>query len=408
MQGGKGVKFALWFRGRVEILGSHKSVAVGAVSRYGLGMTQTDPFELFFAVPPGLETALCNEARDKGFDNPQAVPGGVVTQGDWSDVWRANLVMRGASRVLVRIGSFRVFHLAQLDKRARKFPWAETLRPDIPLRVDVTCRRSKVYHAKAASERIERALSEELGAKIDPKAALCVKIRIEDDLCTISIDTSGEALHKRGHKEAVGKAPMRETMAALFLRQSGYTGQEPVMDPMCGSGTFVLEAAEIAAGLNPGRSRHFAFEDLASFDAVAWEQVRSETQVLTPKHQFYGSDRNPGAIEMSQANAIRAGVGDYCTFHHHAISDMTRPDGPPGLVIVNPPYGARIGNKKLLYALYGSFGQVLKERFTGWRAAIITSDTGLAKATGLPFLPLEQPVAHGGIKVRLFQTAPLR
>ncbi|UWQ93165.1 class I SAM-dependent RNA methyltransferase [Aliisedimentitalea scapharcae] len=371
-------------------------------------MTQTDPFEIFFAVPPGLETALCDEARDKGFAAPQAVPGGVVTRGDWSEVWRANLVMRGASRVLVRIGSFRVFHLAQLDKRARKFPWADTLRPDVPLRVDVTCRRSKVYHAKAAAERIERALIEELGATIDPKAAMCLKIRIEDDLCTISIDTSGESLHKRGHKEAVGKAPMRETMAALFLRQAGYTGQEPVIDPMCGSGTFVLEAAEIAVGLNPGRSRAFAFEKLASFDRQVWDQMRDAAPLSPCEHRFYGSDRNPGAIEMSQANAGRAGVSQWTEFHHRAVSDLVRPEGPAGLVIANPPYGARIGNKKLLYALYGAFGQTLKERFSGWRAAIITSDTGLARATGLPFLPLEQPVAHGGLKVRLFQTPRLR
>ena len=371
-------------------------------------MTQTDPFELFFAVPPGLESALCDEARENGFANPQAVPGGVVTRGDWPEVWRANLVLRGASRVLVRIGSFRVFHLAQLDKRARKFPWADTLLPNIPLRVDVTCRQSKVYHAKAASERIERALTEELGATIDPKAAMCLKIRIEDDLCTISIDTSGEPLHKRGHKEAVGKAPMRETMAAMFLRQAGYKGQEPVVDPMCGSGTFVLEAAEIAAGLNPGRSRHFAFENLASFDSAAWEQMRNAAQTRAPEHRFFGSDRNPGAIEMSQANAERAGVAEWTAFQHRAVSDLVRPEGPPGLVIANPPYGARIGNKKLLYALYGAFGQTLKARFKGWRTAIITSDTGLARATGLPFLPLEPPVAHGGLKVRLFQTPPLR
>ena len=370
-------------------------------------MTQTDPFEIFLVVQPGLEQVLAEEARALGFAKPKPVPGGVETSGNWAEVWRANLQLRGVTRVLVRIGSFRVFHLAQLDKRARKFPWAETLRKDVPLRVEVTCKKSKIYHAKAAAQRVEKALAEELGAPLDPKAELCVRVRIEDDLCTISVDSSGEMLHKRGHKAAVGKAPMRESMAALFLRQAGYAGQEPVVDPMCGSGTFVIEAAEIAAGLHPGRSRSFAFENLASFDAKAWEEMRAGGVAQSTDLRFYGSDRNTGAIDMSRANAERSGVADLTQFTPHAVSDLQRPDGPPGLVIVNPPYGGRIGNKKLLYALYASFGTVLKERFTGWRAAIITTEAGLAKATNLPLLPPGPPVAHGGLKVRLFQTGRL-
>ena len=385
----------------------HKPVSPRANALYAGGMTQSDPFEIFLVVQPGLEQVLADEARALGFASPKPVPGGVETRGDWGEVWRANLQLRGATRVLVRIGSFRVFHLAQLDKRARKFPWAETLRKDVPLRVEVTCRKSKIYHAKAAAQRVEKALAEELGAPLDPKAELCVRVRIEDDLCTISLDTSGEMLHKRGHKAAVGKAPMRESMAALFLRQAGYTGQEPVVDPMCGSGTFVIEAAEIAAGLHPGRSRSFAFENLASFDANAWEEMRAGGTALSTDLRFYGSDRNTGAIDMSRSNAERSGVADLTCFTAHAVSDLQRPEGPPGLVIVNPPYGGRIGNKKLLYALYASFGAVLKERFSGWRAGIITTEAGLAKATNLPLLPPGPPVAHGGLKVRLFQTDPL-
>ncbi|MBE1284048.1 MAG: class I SAM-dependent RNA methyltransferase [Rhodobacteraceae bacterium] len=372
-------------------------------------MSTPDTFELFFTGTPGLEEVLRDEARDHGFPDPRVIPGGVVTRGDWDAVWRANLVLRGATRVLVRIGSFRVFHLAQLDKRARKFPWAESLRPDVPLRVEVTCRKSKIYHAKAAAQRFERALSEELGAQIDPKAALCLKIRIEDDLCTISIDTSGESLHKRGHKAAVGKAPMRETLAALFLRQAGYVPGEPVIDPMCGSGTFVLEAAEITAGLNPGRSRDFAFEQLASFDADRWQAMRAKAPERATEAQgvYQGSDRNAGAIEMAKANAERADVADLVSFAQCAVSDLQRPEGPAGLVISNPPYGARIGNKKLLYALYGAFGQTLRDQFSGWRVAFVTSENGLAHATGLPGLKSGPPIPHGGLKIRLFQTGPL-
>lgn len=367
-------------------------------------------FDIFLAGQPGLEPLLAQEARDHGFADPQPTAGGVTTRGPWSEVWRANLTLRGAARVLVRIGSFRAFHLAQLDKRARKFDWAAFLRPDIPVRVEVTCRTSKIYHDRAARQRVERAITETLGAPIQPEAAIRVLVRIEDDLVTLSLDTSGEPLHRRGHKEAVGKAPMRETLAALFLRDCGYDGQEPVLDPMCGSGTFLLEAAEIAAGLKPGRSRDFAFEHFAGFDAAAWSAMtQSAPEIIpetTPQIRFYGSDRDDGAIRGASANAKRAGVSEWCQFTRAPVGEVQRPDGPPGLVIVNPPYGARIGNRKLLFSLYGSFGQIMRERFAGWRVGLVTSDGGLAKACDLPFTS-GPPVSFGGPKVKLYKTGAL-
>lgn len=364
-------------------------------------------FEIFATTTPGLETALFDEVVRLGFEGAQVVPGGVTFAGGWPDVWRANLWLRSAGRVLARVGSFRAFHLAQLDKRARKFDWAAFLRPDVPVRVEVTCRKSKIYHDNAARQRIERALTESAGVTLSPEAEVVLKVRIFDDLCTISIDTSGESLHKRGHKAGVGKAPMRENMAAAFLWQCGFTGREAIVDPMCGSGTFVIEAAEIAAGLAPGRSRGFGFEQLATFDADAWAAMRAEAQHAdaAAKDLFFGSDRDAGAIKMATDNAARANVG--VTFNRAAVSDLTPPDTAPGLVIVNPPYGARIGERKLLFSLYGALGKTLLERFSGWRVGIITSDGGLAKATGLPLLPTEGPIAHGGLKVQLYRTNPL-
>lgn len=366
-------------------------------------------FEIFLVSTPGFESVLCAEAQANGFIDPKAVTGGVTIRGGWPEVWRANLKLRGASSVFARIGAFPVFHLAQLDKRARKLAWGQTLRKDVPFRVEASCRHSKIYHSGAAKQRIETAIAETLGAPVSPEADICVKARIEDDLCTISIDTSGESLHKRGHKEAVNKAPMRETLASLFLRQCGFDGTEPVLDPMCGSGTFVIEAAEIAANLDPGRSRSFAFEKLASFDAAAWQRLRGSGAggSVMPSRRFYGCDRDAGAITMSRANAERAGVADITSFRHCAISAVTAPAGKPGLVIVNPPYGQRIGDKKRLYPLYGSLGQTLLARFAGWRVAVVTSDASLAKACGLPFAPPAAPVSHGGQRVTLFVTGPL-
>lgn len=364
-------------------------------------------FEIFLATAPGLESVLVEEALARGFANPEATNGGVTIIGGWPEVWRANLVMRGANRVLARIGSFRVMHLAQLDKRARKFPWGEVLSADIPVRVDVVCRKSRIYHAGAATQRIEKALVEELGATISKEADLKIMVRIEDDLCTISVDTSGELLHKRGHKVAVNKAPMRETLAASFLRQCGYDGSEPVVDIMCGSGTFVLEAAEMAMGLQPGRSRHFAFEQFNNFDAGAWAAMKAETSPRETEMRFYGSDRDAGAVRMSAANAERAGVDGIASFAMHPLSDAVPPEGPKGLVIVNPPYGARIGNKKILYSVYAGLGAVLKTRFRGWRVGMVTSEPSLAKTTGLKFIDPLPHVSNGGLRINLYRTAVL-
>ena len=364
-------------------------------------------FEIFLVATPGLEAPLCEEAVENGFDNAHRVAGGVSCRGDWAEVWRANLSLRGANKVLVRIGSFPAVHLAQLDKRARKFPWAEFLRPDIPVKVEATSRKSRIYHAGAARQRIERAITETLGAPVSSDADLRVMLRIEKDVCTLSLDTSGEPLHKRGHKPAIAKAPMRETMAAMFLRSCGFDGTEPVLDPMCGSGTFVIEAAEIALGLQPGRSRRFAFEYLAGFDAAAFEALRQGGPTTQTSLIFRGSDRNTGAVEAASANAAQAGVSDVTQFAHRSVSDIKPLGDQPGLVIANPPYGARIGDEKRLRALYGSLGKTLMSRFQGWRVGIVTSNPSLARATRLPDLSDGPVVDHGGTKVKLYQTGPL-
>ena len=367
----------------------------------------SEPLEIFLSVVPGLEPALAAEAAEAGLEPVAVGSGGVTVAGGWPEVWRANLRLRGASKVLVRVGAFRAMHLAQLDKRARKFPWADVLRPDVAVKVEATCRASRIYHAGAATQRIETAIRDELGAPVSAEAEVRVLARIEDDLCTISVDSSGEPLHRRGHKEEVGKAPMRETLAALFLRECGYRGTEPVVDPMCGSGTFVREAAEIALGLAPGRSRSFAFERLASYEAQAWARMREETVPRQTPLRFHGFDRDAGAVRMATANAARAGVDAVTAFNQGDVADLQPPVGPPGLVIVNPPYGTRIGNRKLLFALHGRLGAVLKERFRGWRVGLVTSDEGLARATGLPFDAPGPHVPHGGLKVRLWRTGPL-
>lgn len=368
-------------------------------------------FEIFLVTLPGLETYLYAEVCEQGFRKPKIINGGVLIRGGWPDVWRANLVLRGTSKVLARIGEFRALHLAQLDKRARKFPWGDYLTPDHTVKVDVsTNRKSQIYHGGAAEQRIEQAIHEALGAKIATsldETDILIKVRIARNLVGLSIDTSGDPLHKRGHKQAMGKAPLRETIAAMTLRACGYKRTEPLLDPLCGSGTYPIEAAEIAANLMAGRHRHFTFEKLTTYDAAAVQALKDGWHTRdTPQH-FFGSDRNKQVIEAAQANAKRAGVFDACQLTTQPLSDIQRPEGPPGLVMVNPPYGERIGNKKDLTALYKRFGDIMRERFSGWRVGMVTTDKSLAEATKLPWHPPSAPIPHGGLKIRLYQTDAL-
>jgi putative N6-adenine-specific DNA methylase len=364
----------------------------------------TAPGGLFLVAQPGLERALAAEAGRAGFANPTVVPGGVEIAGGLPEAMRANCVLRTAVRVLWRVAQFRALHLAQLDKRARKLTWGDWLRPDRPVRVEAVCRGSKIYHDKAAAQRIAAALAAS-GITVAPEAEIAIKARIEDDLCTISIDTTGEPLHRRGHKTFVGKAPLRETMAAGFLWQMGFDGSQAVIDPMCGSGTIVLEAAEIAAGLLPGRSRDFALAHLVGGGGEGRCPSRSP-EYLESKDgdvRFFGFDRDDGAIRGARGNAERAGLAAMCRFDRQAVSDLQPPAGAaPGIVLTNPPYGARIGERKHLFAVYGALGATLRAQFAGWQVGIVTSDRGLAQATGLGLEPIG-PVDHSGTKVWLWR-----
>jgi putative N6-adenine-specific DNA methylase len=371
-------------------------------------MAPTTPsFDIFLACAPGLEEALRQEASTKGFKRAEATGGGVTIRGGWPEVWRANLWLRGANTVIARVATFRAEQLRDLEVRARGVSWGGVLRPDVTFRVEASCAKSRIYHSGAVVERVADAVTRETGAPFDDDAPVTVMVRIERDACQIGIDTSGDLLHKRGFKAEVGKAPMRETVAAALLRMCDYDGREPVLDPMCGSGTFIIEAAEIAAGLNPGRVRRFAFEQLATFDSAAWAALRAKSATAKSDVRCHGSDRDAGAIRMSRANADRAGVSERTAFEQKTVSEITPPAGQPGLVIVNPPYGDRIGEKGELRALYRALGTTLSTRFSGWRVGLVATDAGLVRTTGLPFAPPSAPIAHGGLKIRLWRTGRL-
>lgn len=386
--------------------------------------------EVFLACAPGLEPAVLAEARRAGLTAGRALNGGVAIHAGWDDVWRANLTLRCVNRVLWRVDSFRVMHLAQLDKRARRIDWAAVVAPGTPVRVEATCKESKIYHSGAAAERVANAVVARAGAQLGSSAqgdgdahgaALTVLVRIEDNTCTISVDTSGDLLHKRGAKRGVGKAPLRETLAAWALDACGFDGREAVIDPMCGSGTVVLEAADMATGLPAGRDRAFAFERLSSFDADRYGALRQSIsgpagEGVDPHPEdgspgatsmFFGFDRDPSAVRQSQANAQAADLAGVTRFAGQSVSQLEPPaalNGQTGLILTNPPYGARLGDKGALRALYNRFGRVVRERFAGWRVGVITSEPSLARATGLELAgPPSPPIPHGPLRIKLYQ-----
>jgi putative N6-adenine-specific DNA methylase len=364
--------------------------------------------ELFAITAPGLEAVVAEELSQLGLENIKQLPGGVSFSGDFSSLMQANLWLSCATRVLLRVARFPVHHLAQLDKRAHRIDWAKYLSADLPVKVSASCRRSRIYHSGAASERVLRAIKDSIGCSDDKDSSgrhQTVQVRIEKDVCVISLDSSGDPLYQRGFKPEVSAAPLRETLAAAILRMCGYDGSQTLLDPMCGSGTFVMEAATLAHGLAPGRLRPFAFMDWPGFDKAAWQQQlehsKSSSQSSCPA-KLFASDSNAGAIAKTKRNLKLAGLAESVLVERCRIADL-QPPAEAGLLICNPPYGKRLRENKNLKSLYAELGSVFRKQFGGWRFGMITTQQHLAEATGLKFIKVSEPLPHGGLKIRLYQ-----
>ena len=365
--------------------------------------------ELFAVAPPGTEALLHRELAALGIKG-RYVPGGVELQGDADTIRRVNLESRLASRLLLRLGSFKTLHLNELEKLAAKLDVAPYLRADEPLAVRATCRKSKIYHSGAAEERVHRGLAKKLGAAPaeakgnldeDDAPPQTVLVRFEHDVCTLSLDTSGAHLHKRGYRLETGKAPMRETLAAALLAQAGYQGDVAFVDPLCGSGTFAIEAALIATRSAPGRLRSFAFERWPSHGTRAMRLLReaADARRRPAPAPIVASDRDAGAVRAAQRNAERAEVA--IAVQNHSLSD-SRPPSSEGLLLTNPPYGERVGDPGRLRDLYATLGKLATGPYAQWTVGFVTTDPKLAQASGLPFTRTTAPLPHGGLRVKLY------
>lgn len=377
------------------------------------------PYECWAIAAPGLEQLVAGELRALGFGDASASPGGVSFTGDAAGLARAQLELRVASRVLVRLATFRATAFHELERASRQVEWARIVRAGRAVRLRVTCRKSRLYHSDAVAERVGAAIVRAVpGVRVTggkdreddtdadaPDAADDAQlfvVRIDHDRCTISADASGELLHRRGYRLAVARAPLRETLAAAMLLGVPWDPRTPLVDPMCGSGTIAIEAAMLARRIAPGLGRSFAAESWPETDARAFATARDAARAAilpSAPAPIHGSDRDAGAIEAARANAARAGVTADIAFAVSALSAIAPPVGP-GLLIANPPYGVRVGESAPLRDLFARLGQVARERCPGWQVALLSADPALDAQTKLRFTERLR-TSNGGIPVRL-------
>lgn len=362
--------------------------------------------DLFAVAAPGIEPVLAREvAALPGVRGVKPVPGGVEFTGELDVLYRANLWLRTATRVLVRVGQFEAREFAKLRRRAGTLPWERFLDGKRPLAISASQSGSRLYHTGAIAENLTAAIGDRVRARADTDGdEQKVLVRGVSDQWTVSIDSSGELLHRRGWRQEPAHAPLRETLAAALLYLSGWDPATPLVDPMCGAGTLPLEACALAMRIAPGLQRSFAFAAWPAFDGARWERLRAEAaaaQLPSPPAPICGSDRSPAAIAVAQRNAERAGLAAHVRLTRAELDEVAPPAGP-GTVIMNPPYGRRLGDPRQLRALYGAIGRALRARFAGWRAALLVSDARLVDAVGARVVA-DHPLVNGGLRVRLLE-----
>lgn len=372
-------------------------------------------YEWYVVTQPGVEPITQQELAALG-QTPVAVePGGLTLRGGLDAVYAANLHLRTASRILVRAAEFHASTFYELERRAKRVPWAAFVSPRSAVEFRVTSRKSKLYHQRAVAERLATAVADAVpnvrvtsgGGEEDgaPDVQRFV-VRLLHDQVTVSADSSGEHLHRRGYRLATAKAPLRETLAAAVLMGAGWDPAVPLLDPMCGSGTIPIEAALLARRIAPGLGRGFAFERWPDFAAARWGQMVAEARERIAPHTpapILGSDRDAGAMEAAAANAARAGVAGDIDFRRAAISAIAPPERS-GWVVSNPPYGVRVGARRDLRNLFAQLGNVLRRHCSGWHVALLSAEHELERQVGLTFATGFE-TNNGGIRVRLVTAA---
>ncbi len=367
--------------------------------------------ERFFSpCPRGLEALLADELTALGAGAVSQVQGGVAFAGDWPLCWRVNLESRIATRVLWRIQETPYRSEDDIHEFARGIPWERHFDVDATLRIYVTAIRSPLKSLNFVTLRIKDGICDRFretrGRRptIDTQApSVRVHAFLTADTCTLYLDTSGEPLTKRGFKRAKVEAPLKENLAAGILRLAAWQPGQPLFDPMCGSGTFLIEAAMIAQDIPPGAERSFGFEKLASFEAANWKRIRALALQRRRRNAvpIFGSDIDSRWVDAARYNLREAGLEDAVQFRVGDLLALDAP-APEGVLVTNPPYGVRLGEDAGLEAWYPTLGDHLKKAFAGWRCFFFTGDPGLPKHIGLK-ASRRTPLMNGDIECRLME-----
>jgi putative N6-adenine-specific DNA methylase len=368
--------------------------------------------EQFFATcPRGLEQVLAAEVAALGAREARAVDGGVSFSGDLPLCYRANLESRIASRVLWRVGHARYRSEHDIHDAVQALDWPRLFDVRRSIRVNVSAIHSPVKSLDFVTLSVKDAVCDVFratrGRRPDVNTAqpdVRIHVFLTRDESIFYLDTSGEALFKRGWRVEGGEAPLRENLAAGILRLTGWTSPLPLYDPMCGSGTFLIEAAMIALDAAPGAKRVFAFEKLENFDARQWGAIRNKALARCKPVQplsIFGSDKSGKILAAARENLLSAGVGEAIHLKQMDILDGA-PPAEAGIVVMNPPYGERLADPEALAAFYPKLGDALKQRFSGWIAYILSADQRLPKLIRLQ--PSKRtPLYNGALECRLYE-----
>ncbi len=361
----------------------------------------------------GIEPVLADELRALGAAQVETGRGGVHFAGDQATLYRANLWLRTAIRVLKPILSAHVTTPEELYDAVRSVDWSEFMTPEHTLAVDCNVRDSHITHSMYAALKTKDAICDQFVERLGKRPSvdteqpmLGLNLHIFRDDAVLSLESSGESLHKRGYRPILTKAPLNESLAAALVLLTRWNPSTTLVDPMCGSGTLPIEAAWISLNRPPGLTRkRFGFQGWMDFDVRLWTAIRDEARAGVGKAlpaPILGFDNRRDSIAFSRDNARAAGIGNLLQFQLRNIEDFRPPEGPLGVIVCNPPYGERIGDEKELRVLYRTLGEVFRKRCSGWSAFVFTGNAMLAQQIGIT--PVEEvALFNGKIPCRLLK-----
>lgn len=366
--------------------------------------------DLFATCPRGLEALLAAELGELGARDSAPVPGGVAFRGDLATCYRANLGSRFATRILVRLGTAVYRGEQDVYDAALLLPWPEWFSEKQTIRVDINATRSPLKSLEFATLRVKDAVCDRFRAdrgsrpNVDTRSPdVRIHCYLDARQAMFYLDTSGEPLYKRGYRKDTAEAPLRENLAAGIVALTGWDGAEPLLDPMCGTGTLVIEAALMALAVPPGHARGFGFERLRTHDAKLWAGVREDALAgrRSRKLALFGRDRYGDELKKAARNIEAAGLADAIELKQADVLETGAP-AKSGVLVANPPYGVRLGERQALAEFYPRLGDALKRHYAGWRCFLFSGDPQLAKLIRLH--PARRiPLYNGAIECRLYE-----